>query len=80
MAKNLHHFVNGKKLEGGSGRFGDVFNPATGEVSAKVPLASKDEVGNAVAAAAAAFPGWANTPPLRRARVLFKTLRRFHPG
>jgi malonate-semialdehyde dehydrogenase (acetylating)/methylmalonate-semialdehyde dehydrogenase len=72
MAKNLHHFVNGKKLEGGSGRFGDVFNPATGEVSAKVPLASKDEVGNAVAAAAAAFPGWANTPPLRRARVLFK--------
>ncbi|GIK98047.1 MAG: methylmalonate-semialdehyde dehydrogenase (acylating) [Alphaproteobacteria bacterium] len=72
MAKNLHHFVNGKKIEGGSGRFGDVFNPATGEVSAKVPLASKDEVGKAVAAARAAFPGWAGTPPLRRARVLFK--------
>jgi malonate-semialdehyde dehydrogenase (acetylating)/methylmalonate-semialdehyde dehydrogenase len=72
MPKNLHHFVNGKKVEGSSGRFGDVYNPATGEVGAKVPLASRDEVGKAVAAAAAAFPGWASTAPLRRARVLFK--------
>ena len=72
MAKNLHHFVNGKKVEGKSGRFGDVYNPATGEVSAKVPLASRSEVGDAVAAALAAFPQWSNTPPLRRARVLFK--------
>ncbi len=72
MTKNLHHYLNGKKVEGSSGRFGDVFNPATGEVTAKVPLASKDEVGKAVAAAAAAFPAWANTPALRRARVLFK--------
>jgi malonate-semialdehyde dehydrogenase (acetylating)/methylmalonate-semialdehyde dehydrogenase len=72
MSKNLHHYLNGKKVEGGSGRFGDVYNPATGEVAAKVPLASAAEVGKAVAAAAAAFPDWANTPPLRRARVMFK--------
>jgi malonate-semialdehyde dehydrogenase (acetylating)/methylmalonate-semialdehyde dehydrogenase len=72
MSKNLHHYFNGKKVEGASGRFGDVFNPATGEVTVKVPLASKAEVDKAVAAAAAAFPAWANTAPLRRARVLFK--------
>jgi malonate-semialdehyde dehydrogenase (acetylating)/methylmalonate-semialdehyde dehydrogenase len=72
MSKNLHHYLNGKKVEGASGRFGDVYDPATGEVTAKVPLASTAEVGKAVAAAAAAFPDWANTPPLRRARVMFK--------
>jgi malonate-semialdehyde dehydrogenase (acetylating)/methylmalonate-semialdehyde dehydrogenase len=72
MSKTLHHYLNGKKVEGASGRFGDVYNPATGEVTGKVPLASKDEVGKAVAAAAAAFPDWSNTPPLRRARVMFK--------
>jgi malonate-semialdehyde dehydrogenase (acetylating)/methylmalonate-semialdehyde dehydrogenase len=71
MSKNLHHYLNGTKVEG-NGRFGDVYNPATGEVTAKVPLASAAEVGKAVAAAAAAFPDWANTPPLRRARVMFK--------
>ncbi|WP_119461778.1 CoA-acylating methylmalonate-semialdehyde dehydrogenase [Rhodospirillaceae bacterium SYSU D60014] len=71
MAKSLHHFINGARVEGASGRFGDVFNPATGEVASRVPLASTAEVGQAVAAAAAAFPAWAATPPLRRARVLF---------
>ena len=72
MAKTLHHFINGKLVEGTSGRFGDVFNPATGEKSAQVPLASAAEVGEAVAAAKAAFPAWAATPPLQRARILFK--------
>ena len=71
MAKTLHHFINGARVEGASGRFGDVFNPATGEVASRVPLASTAEVDRAVAAAAAAFPAWAATPPLRRARVLF---------
>src|SRR5439155_10843852 len=55
-----------------SGRFGDVFDPATGEVQAKVALASKAEVDRAVAAAAAAFPAWAQTPALQRARILFR--------
>jgi len=71
MAKTLHHFIGGARAEGASGRFGDVFNPATGEIAARVPLASTAEVDKAVAAARAAFPGWAATTPLRRARVLF---------
>ncbi len=72
MSKSLPHYLNGKKVEGASGRFGDIFNPATGEVTGKVPLASKAEIDKAVTAAAAAFPAWAATAPLRRARVLFK--------
>ena len=72
MSKTLHHYVNGQKVEGTSGRFGDVFNPAIGEIAARVPLASSSETASAIEAAAAAFPDWRNTPPLRRARVLFR--------
>src|SRR5262249_54835150 len=57
---------------GTSSRTGDVFDPATGEVAARVAFASGEDVGMAVAAAAKAFPAWAATPPLRRARVLFR--------
>ena len=64
MSRTIPHFVKGKGVDGTSGRFADVFNPATGEVQAKVALASKAEVDAAVAVAAAAFPGWAATPPL----------------
>ncbi len=71
MTELLHHFVAGAARHGTSGRFGDVFNPATGEVRARVPLASRAEVEEAVGAAEAAFPAWAATPPLVRARVLF---------
>src|SRR5271168_3837974 len=70
--REVHHWINGKTVSGASGKFGDVFNPATGEVQAKVALATPSEVDAAVAAAAAAFPGWAAQPPLRRARVLFR--------
>jgi malonate-semialdehyde dehydrogenase (acetylating)/methylmalonate-semialdehyde dehydrogenase len=69
---NVHHFINGKRVDGSSGRWGDVFNPATGERARRVALAGADEVNEAVKAAAAAFPAWAATPPLVRARVLFK--------
>ncbi|HEX6102373.1 MAG TPA: CoA-acylating methylmalonate-semialdehyde dehydrogenase [Alphaproteobacteria bacterium] len=72
MAKTLHHYVNGRRVSPKGGRFGDVFNPATGEVSAKVPLASAAEVGEAVAAAKAAFPGWAKVTPMQRALVMFR--------
>ena len=72
MSKTLHHYINGQKVEGQSGRFGDVYNPATGEVSARVPLASSEETAIAIQAAAAAFPEWRDTPSLRRARVLFR--------
>ena len=68
----LGHFVGGADIAGTSGRAGDVFDPATGAVAARVALASGDEVRTAVDAAAAAFPAWAATTPLNRARVLFK--------
>lgn len=70
--RTINHFIGGKEVAGTSGRSADVFNPATGEVQAKVALASKSELDDAVKVAAAAFPGWANTPPLIRARVMFR--------
>jgi malonate-semialdehyde dehydrogenase (acetylating) / methylmalonate-semialdehyde dehydrogenase len=68
------HFIGGQTHEGTSGRFGDVFNPATGRLARRVAMANAADVNQAVAAAAAAFPAWAAAPPLRRARVL----NRFH--
>ncbi|MGC9418445.1 MAG: CoA-acylating methylmalonate-semialdehyde dehydrogenase [Rhodovulum sp.] len=73
--KELTHFVNGQQVEGTSGRFADVYNPALGEVQAKVPLASKAELDAAVAAAAEAQPKWGATNPQRRARVLMEFVR-----
>ena len=70
--KQIGHFIGGKEVAGKSGRNGDVFNPATGEKSAQVSLASKAELDAAVEVAKQAFPGWSNTPPLARARILFK--------
>ena len=70
--REVHHWVNGKTLAGVSGRFGDVYNPASGALQAKVALATVAEVDTAVAAAAAAFPEWSSQPSLRRARVLFR--------
>ena len=70
--KDIGHFIAGKPVAGTSGKFGDVFNPAAGEVIARVTLADAAEVSKAVAAAVAAWPAWAATPPLRRARVMFK--------
>jgi malonate-semialdehyde dehydrogenase (acetylating)/methylmalonate-semialdehyde dehydrogenase len=68
----LTHFINGSHVKGTSGRFADVFNPATGEVQAKAPLASKAEVDAAVEGAKAAQPAWAATNPQRRARVMMR--------
>src|SRR6202007_71905 len=65
-------YIEGKRAEGTSGRWGDVYNPATGEKSRGVAFAAAAEVDQAVRAAAAAFPAWAATPPLTRARILFK--------
>jgi malonate-semialdehyde dehydrogenase (acetylating)/methylmalonate-semialdehyde dehydrogenase len=73
--RDIRHFVNGSAFEGASGRFGDVFNPNTGEVQARVQLASQAEMDMAVQAAAAAFPAWAATNPQRRARVMFEFKR-----
>jgi malonate-semialdehyde dehydrogenase (acetylating)/methylmalonate-semialdehyde dehydrogenase len=71
---NIDHFIAGQRVAGRAGRTQDVFNPATGAVTGQVALAGADEVAQAVAAAQAAFPAWADTPPIRRARVLFKFL------
>ncbi|PFH09671.1 malonate-semialdehyde dehydrogenase (acetylating)/methylmalonate-semialdehyde dehydrogenase [Collimonas sp. PA-H2] len=68
----IQHYINGKVTESSSGRQQDVFNPATGAVAAKVVLGSVEEVNAAVAAASAAAPAWAETAPLKRARVMFK--------
>jgi malonate-semialdehyde dehydrogenase (acetylating)/methylmalonate-semialdehyde dehydrogenase len=72
MSQNVTHWIGGTAVEGRSGRYGAIFNPATGEQSGRVALADDGEVAGAVSAAAAAFPDWAATPPLSRARVLFK--------
>jgi malonate-semialdehyde dehydrogenase (acetylating)/methylmalonate-semialdehyde dehydrogenase len=72
--RELTHFIGGTHVAGASGVFGDVFDPNTGEVQALVPLASKGEVEDAIANAAAAQPGWAAFNAQRRARVLMKFL------
>jgi malonate-semialdehyde dehydrogenase (acetylating)/methylmalonate-semialdehyde dehydrogenase len=69
--RTIDHFISGKIVPGTSGRFGDVFNPATGEVQARVALASRAEMRSAVEAAKKAFPEWAAVNPQRRARVMF---------
>ena len=66
------HFIGGRRVEGNSGRFADVYNPATGEVIGQVPLASNAEMAAAVEVAKAAQVGWAATNPQRRARVLMR--------
>ena len=73
LAAVVNHWIAGAEREpASSSRFGEVFNPATGEVARRVGYASAAEVDVAVQAAANAFPAWAATPPLRRARVMFK--------
>lgn len=67
----LNHFIGGKAVAGKSGRFGDVYNPALGEVAKQVPLASKGEVEAAIGAAQDAFAAWAEVPAGRRAQVMY---------
>ena len=70
----IGHFISGQTSSGASIRMQDVFNPATGAVTGQVALANAADVNAAGASAQAAFPAWADTPPIRRARVLFKFL------
>jgi malonate-semialdehyde dehydrogenase (acetylating) / methylmalonate-semialdehyde dehydrogenase len=70
----IPHFIAGARTAGHTTRAQDVFNPATGAVSGRVALANGVDVEAAVAAAQAAFPDWSETPPIRRARVMFKFL------
>src|SRR5215471_184192 len=72
--RSIGHFIGGKEVKGTSGRSGDVFEPMTGDVQARVALASKAEVRAAAENAKAAQPEWAATNPQRRARVMMKFL------
>ncbi|MDH5771722.1 MAG: aldehyde dehydrogenase family protein, partial [Rhodospirillaceae bacterium] len=72
MTKQINNAIDGKIVPATSGRTAEVFNPATGEVTSIVGLSSKSDVDVAVAAAKKAFPEWANTPPLKRNRYMFK--------
>ncbi|GAB3298596.1 CoA-acylating methylmalonate-semialdehyde dehydrogenase [Parasphingorhabdus pacifica] len=75
MTDELEHFIGGKRVAGTSGTFGDVFDPNSGTVQSRVPLASADEVRAAIDNAAEAQPGWAAQNPQKRARVLMKFLQ-----
>ena len=76
--KKIGHFIGGKHVEGTSGRYADVYNPATGEVQAQVALATKAEMRAAVENAASAQPAWAAQNPQKRARVLMKFVDLLH--
>ena len=68
----IEHFIDGKITKGSSKKTSKVFNPATGEQSAEVNLASKNDVDLAVEKAKQAFIAWSRKPPAQRARVIFK--------
>jgi malonate-semialdehyde dehydrogenase (acetylating)/methylmalonate-semialdehyde dehydrogenase len=68
----IGHLIGGRRVAGTSGAFGPVFNPATGEQSAKVAFAGPAEIDQAVQSAKQAQPAWADTSIIRRARVMFR--------
>jgi malonate-semialdehyde dehydrogenase (acetylating)/methylmalonate-semialdehyde dehydrogenase len=72
MVRELSHYIGGRRVDGTSGRYGDVFDPCTGEVQAKVPLAGAEEVRNAIANAEKAQPEWGAMNAQRRGRILLK--------
>lgn len=70
--KTLKYLVNGEFKESKTEKYTDAYNPSTGEVIAKVPCCTPDEVEEAIASAKAAFPGWAATPVIKRVQILYK--------
>lgn len=72
MENTVTHLINGQIVTGTDNRYQDVFNPASGEVTKQVALASKSTVQEAISAAQAAFPAWRNTSPAKRAQVMYK--------
>jgi malonate-semialdehyde dehydrogenase (acetylating)/methylmalonate-semialdehyde dehydrogenase len=69
--ETVGHFINGQMVAD-NGRTQDVFNPATGHAVRQVALAGKSTVEEAIAAAEAAYPAWRDTPPIKRARIMFR--------
>ena len=78
MTRTVPHFVSGSLLTPDAGRFSDVYDPSTGAVQARVPLASADDVRRVIESAAQAQPDWAATNPQKRARVLMRFLELAH--
>ena len=72
LSPEISHWISGRRVAGVSGRLADVYDPSSGRVSGRVALAGAAEVGQAVAAAQAAFASWSQQPPLQRARVMFR--------
>ena len=70
--QTIQNAIAGKLIQSASTRTQPVYNPATGEAVATLPLSTLDEINAAVAAARKALPAWANTTPMKRARVMFK--------
>ena len=75
MVRTIDHLIGGKSVTGTSSRFGDIYNPNTGEVQARVALATSNEVSQAIMNASEAFPAWSMMNPQRRARVMFEFKR-----
>ena len=74
----INHWIGGASVEGGSGRSGPVYNPATGQQTGEVDFASREEVDQAVATAKAAFPAWRATSLSRRTEIFFRVRHAFH--
>ena len=72
MVRELSHYIDGQRVDGTSGRFSDVYDPCTGEVQARLPLASTEEVRNVIASAEKGQLEWAAMNPQRRGRILLK--------
>jgi len=72
IVRELSHYIDGQRVDGTSGRFGDVYDPCTGEVQARLPLASTEEVRNVIASAEKGQVEWAAMNPQRRGRILLK--------
>ncbi|MGB0658288.1 MAG: aldehyde dehydrogenase family protein, partial [Gammaproteobacteria bacterium] len=72
MASIINHWINGELQPSTSERYGEVFNPATGEVSASVSMANSDDLNKAVEAASKAFESWSETSVTKRAQIFFK--------
>ena len=75
MTQSIQHSINGQWVAGNSTRSQPVTNPATGQITGQVVLGTADDVDQAVTAAQAAFPAWADTPPIRRARLMNRFLQ-----
>jgi malonate-semialdehyde dehydrogenase (acetylating)/methylmalonate-semialdehyde dehydrogenase len=76
--REIGHFIGGERVAGTSGRTADIFNPAKGEVEAKVSLASDGELKAAIENAKASQPAWGATNPQKRARVMMKFVALLH--